>query len=63
MERSIRASCEAENINLPPVSGLGSAIVAIEQRTALETTRGQIDGFLSQLPFKCYLLEVASAGD
>ena len=26
----------------------------------LETTQGQIDGFVSQHPFKCYLLEVAS---
>ena len=31
--------------------------------TALETTQGQIDGFRSQLPFKCYLPEVASVGD
>ena len=29
----------------------------------LERTQGQIDGFFSQLPFKCYLSEVASAGD
>ena len=29
----------------------------------LETTQGQIDGFFSQLPFKCYLPEVASVGD
>ena len=27
------------------------------------TTQGQIDGFCSQLPFKCYLLEVAFVGD
>ena len=31
--------------------------------TTLETTRGQIDGFFGQLPFKCYLPEVASVGD
>ena len=29
----------------------------------LETTQGKIDGFFSQLPFKFYLLEVASVGD
>ena len=29
----------------------------------LETTQGQIHGYLSQLPFKCYLPEVASVGD
>jgi hypothetical protein len=28
-----------------------------------ETTQGQIDGFFSQPPFKCYLPEVASVGD
>ena len=31
--------------------------------TTLEATQGQIDGFFSQLPFKCYLPEVASVGD
>ena len=30
---------------------------------ALEVTQGQMDGFLSQLPFKCHLEEVASVGD
>ena len=30
---------------------------------ALETTQGQIDSFFSQLPFKCYLPEVASVAD
>ena len=29
----------------------------------LKTTQGQIDGFFSQLPYKCYLPEVASVGD
>ena len=32
-------------------------------KATLETTQGQIDGLLSQLPFKCYLPEVASVGD
>ena len=31
--------------------------------TALEKTQGQIDGFFSQLSFKCYLPEVASVRD
>ena len=31
--------------------------------TTLETTQGQIDGFFSQLLFKCYPPEVASVGD
>ena len=30
---------------------------------ALEATQGQIDGLCSQLPYKCYLFEVASVGD
>jgi hypothetical protein len=34
-----------------------------DQAPTLETTRGQIDGFFSQHPFKCYLPEVASVGD
>ena len=29
----------------------------------VETTQGQIAGFFSQLPFKCYLTEVTSVGD
>jgi len=31
--------------------------------SALEATQGQNDGFFSQLPYKCYLEEVASVGD
>jgi len=31
--------------------------------TALEATQGQNDSFFSQLPYKCYLEEVASVGD
>ena len=30
---------------------------------ALEATQGQMDGFFSQLPYKCYLEEVASVGN
>ena len=33
------------------------------QDTTLVTTQGRIDGFFSQLPFKCYLPEVVSVGD
>ena len=32
-------------------------------RAALEATKGGRDGFVSQLPYKCYLEEVASVGD
>ena len=31
--------------------------------TALEATQGQMDGFLSQLPYKFHLEEVASVED
>ena len=30
--------------------------------SVLEATQGQIDGFFSQLPYKCHLFEVASVG-
>ena len=33
------------------------------REVTLETSQGQIDGFFSQLPFKCYLSEVASVGN
>ena len=51
------------------VQGLGRSgnIVSCNRvgrgRTALETTQGQMDGFLSQLPYKRHLEEVASVGD
>jgi hypothetical protein len=31
--------------------------------STLEATQGEIDGSFSQLPYKCYLEEVASVGD
>ena len=31
--------------------------------TALEATQGQMDGFFSQLPYKCHQNRVASVGD
>ena len=34
-----------------------------EEGAALEATPGQRAGFFSQLPYKCYLPEVASVGD
>jgi len=36
---------------------------ACRSDSALEATQGQMDGFLGQLPYKCYLEEVASVGD
>ena len=35
----------------------------LTQPAALEATQGQMDGFFSQLPYKCHLEEVASVGD
>jgi len=39
----------------------GNRLPAVQ--SALEATQGQIDGFFSQLPYKCHLEEVASVGD
>ena len=51
----------------PAGSGVAGAVTLskgeIEVRSALEATQGQIDSFFSQLPYKCYLKEVASVGD
>ena len=38
-------------------------LVIFIPQTTLEATQGQMDGFFSQLSFKCYLLEVATVGD
>ena len=35
----------------------------IHMVTALEATHGQMNGFFSQLPYKCHIEEVASVGD
>ena len=35
----------------------------VDPRTILEATQGQIDGFFSQLPYKCHQNRVASVGD
>ena len=32
-------------------------------QSALEATQGQMDGFSSQLPYRCHLEEMASVGD
>jgi hypothetical protein len=55
----------------PPSSGGGEGgqvrllliSVVLGPPTTLETTQGQINGFVSQLPSKCYLPKVASVGD
>jgi len=38
-------------------------VAHLRTEPALEATQGQNDRFLSQLPYKCYLEEVASVGD
>ena len=40
-----------------------TALRSIAASNTMETTQGQINGFLSQLPFKCYLPEVVSVGN
>ena len=44
------------------VYGLGFR-EGIGSRAALEATQGQIDGFFSQLPYKCHQNRVAHVGD
>ena len=41
----------------------GDINLQVPSKDTLETTQGQIDGFLCQLLIKCYLPEVASVGD
>jgi len=45
-----------------PLDGNKAAALR-SQVTTLEATQGQIDGFVSQLPYKYYIEEVASVGD
>jgi len=40
-----------------------AAPVAVSPLSALGTTERQMDGILSQLPYKCHLEEVAFVGD
>ena len=47
----------------PPRGGSGSKDRNELDCTTVETPEGQLDGFFSQLPFKCYLPEGASVGD
>ena len=45
--------------------GFGVLLLCIRDDcySTLEVTQGQNDSFVSQLPYKCYLEEVASVGD
>ena len=40
-----------------------SGDLTLEPGAALEAAQGQNDSFFSQLPYKCYLKEIASVGD
>jgi len=44
----------------PAAFRVSSQVRAPDAHTALEATQGQMDGFFSQLPYRCYLEEVAS---
>ena len=49
-----------------PPPALGSQVVSsflFPAESALDATQGKMDGFFSQLPYKCHLAEVASVGD
>jgi len=45
------------------VSAIAADMIKQASRPALEATQGQNDSFVSQLPYTCYLEEVASVGD
>ena len=45
------------------VWGVAACCTLVRSVTDLEATQGQMDGFFSQLPYKCHLEEVASVGD
>ena len=53
--------------DIAAVVGVPAAVGALEPWGGVachpETTQGKIDGSFSQIPFKCYLPEVASVGD
>ena len=57
LTRAIAASPEKVSSTFTCFRGLGLGF------TAVEATQGQMDGFFSQVPYKCYLGEVASMGD
>jgi len=44
-------------------TGAPGGHAAMVFRSTLEATQGQIDGFFSQLPYKCHQNRVASVGD
>ena len=44
-------------------SGMGFKTGLASSVSALEAIQGQMDGFFSQLPYKCHLEEVASVGN
>jgi len=54
-----------EALKVQSVHPLDSGVVATDcvSETSLEATQGQIDGFFSQLPYKCHQNRVASVGD
>ena len=54
---------DLRRIDLWRHSTLGPRVIKKRRRTTLETTPGQINGFFSQLPYKCHLKEVESMRD
>ena len=52
-----------EKQSLPAGQLRVAAYVGSSKNPTLEATQGQIDGFFSQLPYKCHQNRVASVGD
>ena len=57
IDRATEARLRGHGFQLPHVALVRSGITS-----TLETAQGQMDGFFSQLSFRCYLPEVASVG-
>ena len=64
--RAAKARGQCED-GAPPAAAAppppGAPALRPEVLTALEATQGRMDGFFRQLPYKCYLEDVASVGD
>ena len=60
LEEGVEGAEEVEDCGSPWCRTFGFRVWSV---ATLEATQGKMDGFLSQLPYRCHLEEVASAGD
>ena len=62
-DATLPTSHAATTFPLGDRQGLPFVLHLWENAPALEATQGQLDGFFSQLPYKCHQNRVASVGD